>query len=83
MEFSDIPKDHWAYDAVNLVCSKGIMSGYGDNTFRGNNPVTKYEAALMICNFLHLSDKKQEDGYEFFQIIRLDDMSKNIQKLEV
>lgn len=58
MEFSDIPKDHWAYDAVNLVCSKGIMSGYGDNTFRGNNPVTKYEAALMICNFLHLSDKK-------------------------
>lgn len=50
--FSDVPKDHWAYDAISLACSKGIMAGYADNSFRPQKNVQKYEAILMMMNFL-------------------------------
>ena len=46
--FSDLPADHWAYDAVNGLGERGIMEGYGDGSFRGENKITRYEVA-MIC----------------------------------
>ena len=46
--FTDIPADHWAYDAVNALGERGIMEGYGDGSFRGENKITRYEVA-MIC----------------------------------
>lgn len=36
--FDDVPKDHWAYDAVESLAASGIIDGYGDNTFRGDRP---------------------------------------------
>ena len=50
--FSDVPRGHWAYDAVEQLAEKGIISGYGDSTFRGNNTVTRYEMAQMIAQAL-------------------------------
>ncbi|MBQ9480482.1 MAG: S-layer homology domain-containing protein, partial [Selenomonadaceae bacterium] len=34
--FSDVPKDHWAYDAVTQLAADGVIEGYGDGTFLGN-----------------------------------------------
>ena len=28
--FSDVPADHWAYDAVAQLADDGIIEGYGD-----------------------------------------------------
>lgn len=39
---------HWAEQPVRFMLSQGIISGYPDYTFRPNNPVTKYEAIMMI-----------------------------------
>lgn len=50
--FSDLPPNHWAYDAVVQLASKGINQGYGDGTFRGDNYITRYEAATMISKEL-------------------------------
>ena len=55
--FLDVPKGHWAYDAVTMLALKGIISGYGDGTFRGNKNVTRYEAAMTIARLL-MSQKK-------------------------
>jgi hypothetical protein len=33
--FPDVPADHWAAQAVQLVADLGIMIGYPDGTFNG------------------------------------------------
>ena len=33
--FSDVPANHWAYDAIEKLQSKGILLGYIDGTFKG------------------------------------------------
>ena len=52
VSFKDVPADHRAYNAVKTVASNHIMSGYGDNTFRGDNKMTRYELALTFAKFL-------------------------------
>ena len=44
---SDVPQNSWAYDAVNQLVKDGIIKGYPDGTFKGNRPMTRYEAAVM------------------------------------
>ena len=33
--FSDVPADHWAYDAVAQLASDGIIDGYGGLYLQG------------------------------------------------
>ncbi|MBR1807246.1 MAG: S-layer homology domain-containing protein [Selenomonadaceae bacterium] len=46
--FRDVPDDHWAAKAVNLMGTLKVMEGYGDGTFRGDKNMTRYEAALVL-----------------------------------
>lgn len=46
--FDDVPKGHWAYDAVQKLADAGIADGYNDNTFRGDRPMTRYEMAQVV-----------------------------------
>ena len=50
--YSDIPANHWAYDAVNSMVEKGIIQGFPDNTFKGNASVTRYQMAMMVAQAL-------------------------------
>ena len=54
--FSDVPSDHWAYDAVTTLAKDGVIEGYGDTTFKGNQNITRYEMAQMVAKaiWLHL-----------------------------
>jgi peptidoglycan hydrolase CwlO-like protein len=45
---SDVPKDHWAYHAVDELFKVGLLVGYPDGQFRGNRPVTRYELAASL-----------------------------------
>jgi hypothetical protein len=47
--FSDVPAGHWAYDAVTQLAADGVIEGYGDGTFRGDQSITRYEMAQMIA----------------------------------
>ena len=59
--FSDVPADHWAYDAVSQLAADGVIEGYGDTTFRGNQNVTRYEMAQMIAKAMAKSDVSAAD----------------------
>ncbi len=50
--FSDVPVNHWAYDALNELAEKGVMEGYPDGTFRGKQSLTRYEFAQAIARML-------------------------------
>ena len=47
--FSDVPADHWAYEAVSQLAADGVIDGYGDDTFKGNRNITRYEMAQMVA----------------------------------
>ena len=47
--FSDVPRDHWAYDAVTRLAADGVVEGYGDGTYRGERNITRYEMAQMVA----------------------------------
>lgn len=47
-EYSDLPKDHWAYDFVKKLSDKGYLNGYPDGTFKGDDKMTRYEFAAAL-----------------------------------
>ena len=50
--FSDVPMNHWAYDAVEQMAAKGILEGYPNGTFKGNRAMTRYEIAQMVARMM-------------------------------
>ena len=60
--YSDVPQDHWAIAAVTKLSNDGIVTGYGDGTFRGDRAITRYEMAQMVASARTHSEKaSQED----------------------
>ncbi|MFN4072866.1 MAG: S-layer homology domain-containing protein [Thermus sp.] len=51
-QFSDVPAGHWAKEAVEALAAKGIIVGFPDGTYRGNETLTRYQAALIIYRLL-------------------------------
>ena len=50
--FKDVPAGHFAKDAVDLIVQKGLILGFPDGTFRGNENLTRYQAALIFYRLL-------------------------------
>lgn len=48
--FTDLG-NHWAKPAVDKLVGENVISGYGDGTFRPNNPITREESATLIAKF--------------------------------
>lgn len=53
--FTDVPAKHWAYDAVAKLAQAGIVDGYGDNTFKGDKALTRYEMAQIVSKVMNKS----------------------------
>lgn len=61
--FEDVPRDHWAYQAVQTLQERGVVIGYPDGTFGGKRAMTRYEFAVAIQRLLvDIIDKHQEGG---------------------
>lgn len=55
--FSDVATDHWSFDAVAKLAQDGVIEGYGDNTFRGDSHITRYEMAQMVAKAMAKEEK--------------------------
>ena len=55
--FSDVTPDSWAYQAVSQLASTGIITGYPDGTFRGENGITRFQVAQMVAKALANQDR--------------------------
>ena len=60
--YSDVPADHWSYEAISKLTKAGIVSGYGDGTFRGDRTMTRYEMATIVANALTKMSKLDADN---------------------
>lgn len=71
--FSDVPPDHWAYQAILYLYQHNLIKGFPDNTFRGDKPMTRYEMAYLIYNMLMELKKNaniSQDSTDFEQEIK-------------
>lgn len=48
--FSDVKKEHWAYDAIEYLAADKIISGYQDGSFKPNDKITREQAAVILVN---------------------------------
>lgn len=48
--FKDVPSCHWANPVISKAYHEGIMSGYCDNKFKPNTPVTRAEALTALAH---------------------------------
>jgi len=83
--FDDIPRDHWAYEAIRELTSHGIMIGYFDkpqNTFRGERSLTRYEFAYALQKaILKIEDdiRKEQKNVDIEEFLR----SKNVSPKDI
>ncbi len=47
-DFTDVAKEHAAYDAVNVLNKLGVINGYDDGSFKPDNNVTRAEFTAML-----------------------------------
>ena len=85
--FSDVPKDHWAYDAVSQLAADGVLEGYGDATFKGDRSITRYEMAQMTAKAMakknvSTADKSAIDKLSAEFADELNNLGVRVSKLE-
>ncbi|WP_277680231.1 S8 family serine peptidase, partial [Gracilibacillus dipsosauri] len=51
-EFIDVPKSHFAYEPITKLAANNITKGYGDNTFRPLNVVSRAHFSVFLYNYL-------------------------------
>lgn len=49
---TDVPAGHWAREAVSKLSACGLIQGFPDGTFRGNENLTRYQAAMIFHRLL-------------------------------
>ena len=60
-DFSDVYPTDWAYQALaELVETYGCVGGYPDGTFRGDQPITRYEMAAVLSACLDSMSAKMD-----------------------
>lgn len=56
--FKDVPKSHWANEAINYLVEKGILKGYPGNVFKPNQSISREEYATILVKALNLPIKQ-------------------------
>ncbi|WP_363316477.1 S-layer homology domain-containing protein [Thermus sp.] len=50
--FVDVPQGHWALEPLALAAAWGLVLGYPDGTFRGQEPLTRVALAAVLAKLL-------------------------------
>lgn len=53
--FKDVPDNAWYAASVRTAYASGYISGYPDGTMRPNNPINRYEAAVILFKITRLT----------------------------
>ncbi|NEP15951.1 MAG: DUF1565 domain-containing protein [Leptolyngbya sp. SIO4C1] len=52
--FADVPADFWAREVIYRAQAQGFLSGFPDNSFRPNAPMTRVQAVVALVSGLQL-----------------------------
>ena len=57
IEYSDVDKNRWSYDAIMYLTEKGILKGYDDGSFKPLKEISRAELAAIIVRYSKLTSK--------------------------
>lgn len=76
--FTDVAKDHWAYDVIQKAAEAGWISGYPDGSFKPDQPITRAEVVAITNRMLNrFADKAYVDAHRD-KILQFKDMNKGM-----
>lgn len=58
--FSDVPRDHWAYEDLEYLAARGIITGLPGGQYNGDDPLDRYSAAAMIARAIKYMQNNPE-----------------------
>ena len=76
--FTDVAKDHWAYDVIQKAAAAGWISGYPDGSFKPDQPITRAEVVAITNRMLNrFADEAFVDAHQD-KILQFKDMKKGM-----
>jgi hypothetical protein len=87
--FVDVPAKHWAYDSINKLAQAGVISGYGDGTYKGDRTLTRYEVATLVAKAMANSEKadaaaqKEIEALKAELGVRVDGLEKKVDNVKI
>ncbi|MBR2069087.1 MAG: S-layer homology domain-containing protein [Candidatus Gastranaerophilales bacterium] len=63
--YPDLPKNHWAYEAVTFLTDKKVVVGYPDGYYRPDQKVTRGEFSTMVIKALGLYEKETPQIFQY------------------
>ena len=64
ISMTDVTSGIWYEDAVAWATEQGIVTGFSDGTFRGDEDITREQLAVILQRFSQYSGKELEKGKE-------------------
>lgn len=58
--FTDVPKDHWAYQDLVYLAERGIITGLPGGQYKGSEPLDRYSAAALIARAIKYMQNNPE-----------------------
>ncbi|HNW46229.1 MAG TPA: S-layer homology domain-containing protein [Thermotogota bacterium] len=58
----DVSPSHWAYESVQYLIEKGILTGLPDGTFQGEAYLTRYQFSVAMYKAFQLLERKAFTG---------------------
>jgi hypothetical protein len=58
INFNDVPKDYWAFTAINSMANSGVLTGIGNQLFAPDSPMSREEISVLLSRILKLQVSK-------------------------
>ena len=72
--FSDLPANHWAHNSVRELAHRGILQGFPDGTYKGDQAVSRYALAMVVAKTLVSVEQQMIAGGQHY--IRRSDLDR-------
>ncbi len=59
IQFSDVPSNHWAFEAIRWTTQRGFLAGYPNQVFKPQNNISRVQALIALINPLNLETKPE------------------------
>lgn len=56
IQYIDVGRDHWGYDAISRAAANGIVNGYPDGSFGPDRRLTREEMVVILSRVLRLTE---------------------------
>lgn len=77
--FPDVPKNHWAFSAIEKMKNERIISGYPDGTFKPKQKIERQHAALLLSRLI--DEIETDENITFLDVPSGHPYAKHIQKV--